>query len=42
LALSLYAYEKGIPATIKAIKAELKDSEASKPKLILPPSASSN
>jgi hypothetical protein len=28
----------GIPATIKAIKAELKDSEASKPKLILPPS----
>jgi hypothetical protein len=40
LALSLYAYEKGIPATIKAIKAELKDSEASKPKLILPPSAS--
>jgi hypothetical protein len=40
LALSLYAYEKGIPATIKAIKAELKDTEASKPKLILPPSAS--
>ena len=37
LALSLYAYEKGIPATIKAIKAELKDTEASKPKLILPP-----
>jgi hypothetical protein len=36
LALSLYAYEKGIPATIKAIKAELKDTEASKPKLILP------
>jgi hypothetical protein len=35
LALSLYAYEKGIPATIKAIKAELKDTEASKPKLIL-------
>ena len=40
LALSLYAYEKGIPATIKAIKAELKDTEASKPKLILPPSTS--
>ena len=37
LALSLYAYEKGIPATIKAIKGELKDAEASKPKLILPP-----
>ena len=37
LALSLYAYEKGIPATIKAIKTELKDSEASKPKLLLPP-----
>jgi hypothetical protein len=37
LALSLYSYEKGIPATIKAIKAELKDTEASKPKLILPP-----
>jgi hypothetical protein len=37
LALSLYSFEKGIPATIKAIKAELKDTEASKPKLILPP-----
>ena len=42
LALSLYAYEKGIPATIKAIKAELKDTEASKPKLILPPSKEIN
>jgi hypothetical protein len=42
LALSLYAYEKGIPATIKAIKAELKDSESSKPKLILPPSKAIN
>ena len=42
LALSLYAYEKGIPATIKAIKAELKDTEASKPKLILPPSKAIN
>jgi hypothetical protein len=42
LALSLYAYEKGIPATIKAIKAEIKDTEASKPKLILPPSKAIN
>jgi hypothetical protein len=42
LALSLYSYEKGIPATIKAIKAELKDSEASKPKLILPPNIVKN
>ena len=38
LALALYAYEKGLPATIKAIKAEIKEIENDKPKLILPPS----
>lgn len=35
-ALALYSYEKGIPATIKAIKEELKEIESKKPKLILP------
>jgi len=37
-ALALYSYEKGIPATIKAIKTELKEGEADKPKLVLPAS----
>jgi hypothetical protein len=36
LALALYSYENGIPATIKAIKSELKEIESKKPKLILP------
>ena len=36
LALALYAYEKGLPATVKAIKAEIKEIENDKPKLILP------
>lgn len=38
LALALFAYEKGLPATIKAITKEIKEIEGSKPKLILPPS----
>jgi hypothetical protein len=37
-ALALYSYEKGIPATIKAIKDELKEGAGDKPKLLLPPS----
>ena len=37
-ALALYSYEKGIPATIKAIKAELAEGATDKPKLVLPPS----
>ena len=37
-ALALYSYENGIPATIKAIKSELKEGEGDKPKLVLPPS----
>ena len=37
-ALALYSYEKGIPATIKAIKDELKEGAEDKPKLVLPPS----
>ena len=37
-ALALYSYEKGIPATIKAIKDELKEGATDKPKLLLPPS----
>jgi len=37
LALALYSYEKGIPATIKAIKDEIKEVEGNKPKLVLPP-----
>ena len=37
-ALALYSYEKGIPATIKAIKDELKEGQVDKPKLVLPPS----
>ena len=41
-ALALYAYEKGVPATIKAIKAELKESESNKPKLILPSATKNN
>ena len=36
-ALALYSYENGIPATIKAIKDELKEGEGDKPKLVLPP-----
>ena len=36
-ALALYSYEKGIPATIKEIKSELKKGESDKPKLVLPP-----
>ena len=35
-ALALYSYEKGIPATIKAIKDELKEGATDKPKLVLP------
>jgi hypothetical protein len=37
-ALALYSYENGIPATIDAIKNELKEGAADKPKLELPPS----
>ena len=37
-ALALYSYEKGIPATIKAIEEELKEGAADKPQLELPPS----
>jgi hypothetical protein len=37
-ALALYSYEKGIPATIEAIKNELKEGAIDKPKLELPPS----
>ena len=37
-ALALYSYENGIPATIDAIKNELKEGVADKPKLELPPS----
>ena len=37
-ALALYSYEKGIPATIKAIKDELEEGKGDKPKLVLPPS----
>ena len=36
-ALALYSYEKGIPATIKAIKDELKEGAGDKPKLVPPP-----
>ena len=35
-ALALYSYENGIPATIKAIKDELKEGQGDKPKLVLP------
>ena len=41
MALALYAYENGIPETIKAIKKDLKEIESEKPKLILPPSKAS-
>ena len=37
-ALALYSYEKGIPATVEAIKNELKEGKADKPQLMLPPS----
>ena len=37
-ALALYSYEKGIPATIEAIKNELQEGATDKPKLELPPS----
>lgn len=37
-ALALHSYENGIPATVTAIKKELKESEDKKPKLILPAS----
>ena len=40
LALALYSYENGIPATIKAIKDEIKEIESNKPKLVLPPAKS--
>jgi hypothetical protein len=36
-ALALYSYEKGVPATVKSIKAELAENSESKPKLLLPP-----
>ena len=35
-ALALYSYENGIPATIDAIKNELKEGAADKPQLVLP------
>ena len=38
-ALALYSYEKGIPATIEAIKNELKEGATDKPQLEMPPSA---
>jgi hypothetical protein len=38
LAIVLYSYEKGILATIKAIKDELAEGKGDKPKLVLPPS----
>ena len=37
-ALALYSYEKGIPATVNAIKNELEEGAADKPQLVLPPS----
>ena len=37
-AMGLYSYENGIPATIKAIKDELKEGTTDKPMLHLPPS----
>ena len=40
LALALYAFENGMPETIKAIKRDLKEIESEKPKLLLPPSNS--
>ena len=36
LALALYSYENGIPATIKEIKSAIKEIEGQKPKLVLP------
>ena len=36
-ALALYSYENGIPATIDAIKNELKEGATDKPQLVLPP-----
>jgi hypothetical protein len=36
-ALALYSYEKGIPATIEAIKNELQEGATDKPQLELPP-----
>jgi hypothetical protein len=35
-ALALHSYENGIPATVTAIKKELKESEGKKPTLVLP------
>ena len=40
LALALYSYENGIPATIKEIKSAIKEIETQKPKLLLPPAKS--
>ena len=40
LALALYSYENGIPATIKEIKSAIKEIETQKPKLVLPPAKS--
>jgi hypothetical protein len=40
LALALYSYENGIPATIKEIKSAIKEIESQKPKLLLPPAKS--
>ena len=37
-ALALYSYENGIPATVDAIKNELKEGASDKPQLVLPPS----
>ena len=42
MALALYAYENGIPETIKAIKKDLKEIESEKPKLVLPPAKTNN
>ena len=35
-ALALHAYEKGVPATIKAINSEIKEGASGKTKLLLP------
>jgi hypothetical protein len=41
-AMGLYSYEKGIPATIKAIQDELKEGTTDKPMLQLPPASANN
>lgn len=39
-AMALFSYEKGVPATVKAIKTEIEQNQDEKPKLLLPPVAS--